>query len=537
MKSKYILTLVYGLILLSTLISCNSQPGNSSPLPNIVLIMCDDLGYSDLGSFGGEIRTPHIDQLAQQGLRFTNFTNTSRCCPSRAALLTGRYQHTVGMGWMTAVDEHRPGYRGQLTNDVPTLAEILKQNGYSTYMSGKWHVTLDGNYRNMEKPVPNGSWPTQRGFDEYYGGLSGGGRYDIVKSLMRNETHITEFADDYYYTTAITEHALKFIEMHDTRKPFFLYLAHYAPHRPLQAPEERIATYREQYSVGYDVLRQARFNKLQELGIIPSDAKFPTLAADFGGNYPAWDSLSAEQQAAWVEEMATYAAMVEIMDDGIGEVVESLKTRGMYDNTLILFMSDNGATKEGGEVSQWAAALSNTPYRQYKQFTHLGGIKSPLIVHFPQRFPAKKGSLQTELSHLMDILPTCLEVAGIDYPETFRDKPLSPIHGMSLLPVIEGAKLPQRDLFFEHQTSSAMISGKWKLVRLSSESPWELYDLSIDPFEQCDLSKSRPDKTRQMVSQWTQWAEENQVFPLEPLPWRKRIQHYERLYPDQDGID
>lgn len=218
--------LVSALVLFS-MTACDKGSVQAEQPPNVVVIMCDDLGYSDLGSYGGEIRTPNIDRLAENGIRFTQFKNTGRCCPSRAVLLTGRDHHSVGMGWMTAVDEHRAGYRGQITDEVPTIAEVFKANGYKTYMSGKWHVSVNGSYRNPETRGPNGSWPTERGFDEYYGGLSGGGGYYDVKSLTRNTTHITEMPEDYYYTTAITDYGLKFINEHDSSKPLFLYLAHY----------------------------------------------------------------------------------------------------------------------------------------------------------------------------------------------------------------------------------------------------------------------------------------------------------------------
>lgn len=531
-------------LILLILTACAGQPDEAGTAattqaerPNVLLIMADDLGFSDLGAYGGEIRTPVIDRLADEGVRFTRFTNTGRCCPSRAVLLTGHNQFTAQMGWMTAVDEHRPAYRGQLTDQLPTIAEIFKDNGYRTYMSGKWHVTVDGNFKEVDALRPNGSWPTERGFDEFYGGLTGGGGYYEVKSLLRNETHITEFPDDYYYTTEITRHALEFIEGHDPKDPFFLYLAHYAPHRPMQAPEARIATYREQYSVGYDVLREQRFQRIQQKGLVSGAGSLPLHEIDYGEGRPSWESLSVGDQAAWIEEMATYAAMVEIMDDGIGEVIDSLKARGLYDNTIVLFLSDNGATKEGGLVSQLAASLSNTPFREFKQFTHSGGIKSPLIVSYPQRFAERNGAINHSLSHIMDILPTCLDIAGLDYPASFRGNVLSGTEGISLVPALQDQSLPTRDLFFEHQTSSAVVSGDWKLVRLSSDHAWELYHISVDPMETTDLAGEKPEIAAELEQKWTAWAEANNVFPLETRPWRERVQYYKAKYPDQDGID
>ncbi len=539
MKIPSTIISICGFALVISLSSCSkdSTTDATPQKPNVLLIMCDDLGYSDLGSYGGEIRTPRIDQLAETGVRFTHFTNTGRCCPSRAALLTGHYPHSVGMGWMTAADEHRPGYRGQLSDQVPTIAEIFKANGYGTYMSGKWHVTADGNYRHIQNPVPNDSWPTRRGFDEYFGGLTGGGPYDIVKSLMRNETHITEMPEDFYYTNAITEHALEFVEMHDSEQPFFMYLAHYAPHRPMQAPKERIATYRDLYSVGYDVLRQARYDRLAELGFIQTDLPLPAHAADAEGERPAWETLSPDQQSAWIEEMATYAAMVEMMDDGIGEVIDALKAKGMYENTIVLFLSDNGATFEGGEVSQWAASLSNTPFPMYKQYVHFGGTKSPLIISYPKELANEAGTLRNDWAHIIDLLSTCIDLAGIDYPETFDAQAIEAPTGVSLVPVLNGKSLPARPLFYEHQTASAIIQEDWKLVRLHSAQPWELYDLGNDPFQQNNLASSQSEKAQLLATQWTEWATANKVLPLETRRWRERVKHYTEKYPDQDGVE
>jgi arylsulfatase len=493
--------------------------------------MADDLGFSDLGTYGGEIKTPNLDRLATEGVRFTRFLNTSRCCPSRVALLTGRYQHSVAMGWMTAVDEHRPGYRGQLADEFPTIAEIFKAGGYRTYMSGKWHVTLDPSYR-VDDPKPNGSWPRERGFDEFYGGFGGGGGYYSRKWLMRNETRVTDFPDDYYYTHAITENALNFIEMHDAEKPLFLYIAHYAPHRPLEAPEERISRCRERYQAGFDVLRKERFERLKKLGFVEPDAELPMHEEDFANGRPSWDSLSKEKQQAWIEEMATYAAMVEIMDDGIGAVVDALKAKGIYENTLILFMSDNGATMEGGDISTWAADLSNTPFRMYKQYVHLGGIASPLILHFPKRFSHLSGTFVRKFSHIMDILPTSLEIAGLSYPTDFRGAEIGHPDGISLKPALRGENLPERDLFFEHQTASSIISGDLKLVRRHKNADWKLYDLSKDPFEEDDLSSKMPSKKTELEEKWTAWAKENNVFPLESRPWHERINYYRGIQPD-----
>lgn len=487
--------------------------------PNIVLIMCDDMGFSDLGCYGSEIRTPNIDALASRGLRFSQFKNTARSCPSRASLLTGMYQHDVDMGWMTAVDEHRPGYRGEIAADVPTIAEVLKTGGYSTYMSGKWHVTLEEHF-----DKPNGSYPVQRGFDRYYGCLSGGGSYWTPTPVYNDLERVTELPDDYYYTTAITDSASVFISRHDTSAPMFMYVAYYAPHLPLQAPQERIEKCLDRYECGYDVLRERRFEKQKAIGLIPQDAVLPEFDTEFRGRRPSWNELTEEDRKQWTRDMATYAAMIEIMDDGVGKIVSSLKEKDMLDNTVIIFLSDNGATLEGGRLGQLMADLSNTPYRSYKQWCYQGGTSTPFIITWgdPSRNPLKGGFCR-QTAHITDILPTCMDIAGTVYPGNGRNISLP---GVSVIPAVSGKKIEERDIFFEHQSSCAVISGNWKLVRNSKETPWELYDLSSDPFETSDLSAEHPAKAEKLRRKWEAWASDHHVFPLENLPWGERIRHY-----------
>lgn len=505
--------------------------------PNIVLIMADDLGFSDLGCYGGEIKTPHIDSLAEKGTRFTRFYNTGRCCPSRAALMTGKHQHSVGIGWMTAVDEHRPGYRGQLTPDIPTLAELLRQNGYATAISGKWHLTLDLSYRGIENPKPNGSWPTERGFDRFFGTLAGGGGYwkNSIESVFL-DTEQQTLPDGFYYTHAITEHAVRFIEEHEANKPFFLYLAHYAPHRPLSAPGPRIKAVRDRYLAGSDTIRKTRFEKQIDLGIIAKDSNYPNLSHQTGEKAtPSWSKLKPKQQEAWVKEMATYAAMVEIMDDGIGEVIAAMKAKGLHENTVYIFLSDNGATKEGGLMSQIAAGVSNVPFRGYKKSNYLGGIGSPLIVALPSGIGS--GEISQTPTHITDLVPTCLDLAGAGYPESFNEKKTTPPHGTNLLPIINGATIPARNLYFEHSSYSSIISGEWKLVRGADKSPWELYNLNKDPYEQDEITTEHPDVVTRLTKSWQQWAKNNQVLPLHNDKWNDRIKHFSKQNSDQDGID
>lgn len=499
----------------------------TSVSPNIVLILCDDMGFSDLGCYGSEIHTPNIDSLAENGVRFSLFKNTGRSCPSRASLLTGHYQHDVGMGWMTAVDEHRPGYRGQITKSIPTIAEVMKTNGYCTYMIGKWHVTVDGAF-----DAPNGSYPVQRGFDRYYGCLSGGGSYYKPTPVYSNLTRITEFPDDYYYTTAITDSAVNFVKQHPADKPMFMYVAHYAPHLPLQAPAEYVKKCIDRYRAGYDVLRRQRFDRLKELKFIPGEMEYPIFQKEFNGERPSWEKLTLQQQERWITDMATYAAMIEVVDSGIGELVDAIRQKGILDNTVFIFLSDNGATKEGGYLGQLMADLSNTPYRSYKSQCFQGGTSTPFILSYGNAVKnTMKGQICRQPAHIIDILPTCMDIAEAHNPAGIKGN----LQGKSLLPSINGGKIESRELFFEHQSSCAVISGQWKLVRANQHVPWELIDLSIDPFETKDLSAQYPKKVRQLETMWNKWAERSDVFPLEDKPWSERINHYKKRNPDQSG--
>ena len=490
--------------------------------PNIVLIMCDDMGFSDLGCYGSEIQTPHLDSLAAQGLRFSQFKNTGRSCPSRAALLTGRYQHEVGMGWMTAVDEHRPGYRGQIACEYPTIAEVLKSNGYRTYMSGKWHVTVDGAF-----DAPNGSYPVQRGFDRYYGCLSGGGSYYKPTPVYNDLERINDFPDDYYYTDAITDSAVSFVQRHDASEPMFLYVAHYAPHLPLHAPAARVEQCLDRYKVGFDVLRRQRFEKQKQLGLVPDTMQLPMFSQEFSGKRPTWEDLTSQQQEKWIHDMATYAAMIEIMDDGIGQLIEALRAKGMLEQTVFFFLSDNGATLEGGYLGRLMADLSNTPYRSYKQWTFQGGISTPFIVTKGSDLGRHAdGHICRQVAHITDVLPTCMDLGKASYPGDASQLP-----GISLLPFVEGKEPVDRTLFFEHQGSCAVIDGHWKLVRASRNQPWELHDLSTDPFELHDVAGKMPDKVKDLEARWNEWADRSHVFPLEDKPWTERIHYYRNLKP------
>ena len=489
--------------------------------PNIILIMADDLGFSDLGCYGGEIETPHIDRLAEGGVRFSGFKNTCRCAPSRASLLTGRYQHAVGVGRMTANDFQRPAYRGQLSLDAPTLAEILKAEGYGTGIVGKWHLTVTDK-NSPQKPV----FPLDRGFDFFHGTWWGAKDYFSPQFMMTNREHLPEGKDayprDYYLTEDLSKQAIQFVKARiEEDRPFFLYLAHYAPHKPIQAPADRVEKCLKRYKVGFEQLQKERFARQQALGVLPEKTR---LAAGM----PAWKKLSSEQQMKWARTMATYAAMIEIMDDGIGSLIDLLKEQGEFENTLILFLSDNGSTSEGkgGKGSQSFPMLSNTPYRGQKAQTWEGGTSSPLIVSWPDRLKEHAGTVRHGRCHIIDILPTCLEATEVEFPDSFRGKAPAAPHGSSLLSAAGGLEaLPERPLFWEHGGSRAVYQDGWKLVAERRGAPWKLYHLRNDPVEQKQLNKEFPDRVDTLKALWHAWAEAYDVVPLPSKSAKRQTKH------------
>jgi arylsulfatase len=507
--------------------------------PNILLIMADDMGFSDVGCYGGEIDTPNINKLAENGLRYTQFYNTGRCCPTRASLLTGLYAHRTGMGWMTASDLGHPGYTGDLNDQCVTIAQMLKPAGYRSYISGKWHVTGD---RFFEQDSSKHNWPLQRGFDRFYGGLAGGGSYYTPTSLTMDNTRIQPPKNDYYYTDATTAHAVKFLDEHfeaHGEQPFFLYTAYYAPHRPLHAKPEDIAKYRGQYRVGWDKIRSDRYRRLLKQGIIRKNWKL----SERDPNVPAWEDVSEEKRDLWDMRMATYAAQVDCMDQGIGKILDRLKQEGALDNTVVFFLSDNGGCAEDAGTGEtaiigtaksnesyrtaWANA-SDTPFRRYKSDNHEGGISAPLIIHWPEGLEVQGGSLSHAVSHVIDIMPTCAALAGATYPHRFEGKDIAPLPGKSLLPTFSGEDVAREALFFEHEANRAVRQGKWKLVAKGTRKkpytgPWELYDLEVDRTELKDLSKQYPDIKNKLAGMWDAWAVENGVYPLDNRGWGVKI--------------
>jgi arylsulfatase A-like enzyme len=495
--------------------------------PDIVVVMVDDMGFSDIGCYGGEIETPNLDALAANGVRFTQFYNTARCCPSRASLLTGLYSHQAGIGHMVG-DKGHDGYRGDLNQKCATFGELLRPAGYRTHLSGKWHVT-----KHTSPKGPNSGWPRQRGFDRYFGTLNGAGSFWTPATLTRDNEPIQPTGDDFYYTDAISSHAAGFIRDHHAEtpdNPLFMYVAYTAPHWPLHAPAKTVAKYRGRYRQGWDAIRATRHERQKKLGII--DPAWQLTERDPSGS--DWAALPPEKRDEMDHRMAVYAAQVDHMDQGIGHIVSALRKTGRFGNTLILFLADNGGCAEGGPLGferkkggtlgedssfasyglSWANA-SNTPFRRYKHWVHEGGISSPLIAHWPERIRAK-GELRRTPAHIIDIVPTCLAAAGATYPAQLGEHVLTPCEGKSLLPVFADDALPDRPLFWEHEGNRAVRVGDWKLVAKGKTGPWELYDLKADRTETNDLATKNPDRATAMAARWQAWAERCNVLPLCP---------------------
>ncbi len=515
--------------------------------PNVVVILADDLGFSDLGSYGGEIETPNLDRLASGGVRFTRFYVTPRCSPTRAALLTGRYSHEVGVGHLNG-DWGRPGYRGELAAEAATLAEVLRASGYRTYMAGKWHLAnnpnLDGTQPSAEE---RRSWPRVRGFDRFFGTIRGSGSFYEPASLVRDDRFI-EPGEDFFYTDAISSEAETYLDDHfaeDPSRPFFLYLSYTAPHWPLHAPEEDLAKVAGRYDAGWDDLRGARRRRMIELGIAreewPLAPREPRAAAWEAARHKAWQA----------RRMEVYAAMVGRMDRGIGRVLATLEHARAFDDTLLVFLSDNGGNAEqfrglwraaawvmpSAGVDRWRfgdnpgtppgpadtfqtcgpgwSSLQNTPFRLGKHATHEGGIASPLIVHWPAGLGAEPGSLVRSPGHVVDLTPTFLEAAGVARPSGLR--------GESLMPLLRGGYRRRGPMFFEHEGNRAVIDGRWKLVS-DFPGPWELYDLEADRTESDDLAASDPERVATMAAMYHRFAGETGVEAWPWVsPWRRRL--------------
>lgn len=533
--------------------------------PNLVVILSDDMGFSDLGCYGGEIATPNLDTLAAGGVRFTQFYNCARCCPTRASLLTGLYPHQAGIGHMMEDDgKDHAGYRGNLNRSSRTIAEMLKPAAYRTYAVGKWHVT-----RHAGKDGPKDNWPLARGFDRYYGTIHGAGSFYDPSSLVRDETMISPFADPeyqpatYYYTDAISDHAVRYVGDHardHAGKPFFLYVAYTAAHWPMHAPPKDIQKYRGKYDEGYEPVRRARFEKSVKLGLVDSMQGISPQAGE-------WAKVADKRWEA--AGMEVYAAMVDRMDQGIGKLVAELKRTNQYENTLVLFLQDNGGcaepmgrtpandhpnidrpdqptfpamkpqefatagsvpkqTRDGFPVRMgpkvmpggpdtyvaygrgWAN-VSNTPFREYKHWVHEGGISTPLIAHWPKGIAAA-GQLRKEPAHLIDIAATCIDLAGAESPQEVGGIASPPLEGRSLVPVFAGKPIDRDALFWEHEGNRAVRAANWKLVA-KHDRPWELYDMATDRIEANDLAAKLPERVQALSMMYDAWAKRALVEP------------------------
>lgn len=517
--------------------------------PNILLILCDDMGYSDVGCYGGFADTPNIDSLAQSGVKYTDFYSCPRCAPSRACLMTGLYSHQAGIGILTYNDGPL-GYPGTLSTHCRTIAEILHTAGYHSYISGKWHLSSDTKNENA-------NWPLHRGFEHHFGTLAGSGSYYNPHTLMRDNKNVEDEIVDknFYYTDAISDNAVEFIRDHHKKNPntpFFQYVAYTAPHWPLQAPEQVISKYKGRFDKGWDILRSEKLNRMAEMGLISKELA----DAPRDPNTPAWNELDDNEKAWYARCMEVYAAQIDVMDQGIGRILNCIEELGELNNTLIFFLSDNGGCNEeikahpipGADIvphawtrkkqpifvgnhigrmpgsedtfqtyTHWAN-LSNAPFRLYKSWVHEGGISSPLIV----RYGRNSGDISRRPSHMIDIAATIYDVAGVDYPLQMGNDTLIPIEGVSLF---SNYALNERMMFWEHQGNCAVRYGDWKAV-CQYPGQWELYNLSDDRSESKNLATIEQDILCRLVLAYYAWAQRCCVLPRErilAIPGRKTI--------------
>ena len=510
----------------------------SSQRPNIILIMVDDMGFSDIGCYGSEIRTPNLDRLAEGGARYTQFYNCARCCPTRASLLTGLYPHRAGIGYMEPGNRYNKAlmdnlaaceYQGFLNRDCVTIAEALKGAGYQTFMTGKWHVGTE-----------DGQRPLQRGFDRYYGIIGGACNYWRPKpdNLRDGDEPVHDLPDDFYSTDYFSDYAARFVEEAERDRPFFLYVGYNAPHWPLHAWPEDIERYRGRYMMGWDELRRQRLARQKELGLFEPDLE---LSPRDGDSYP-WEEEPDKEQVDL--RMAVYAAMIDRLDQGIGRILEAVRAQGQQENTLIMFLSDNGGCAEPvgkdsdeapgpadtyqGYILPWANA-SNTPFRLFKPWVHEGGIATPLVAYWPGEI--EEGVINTEqIGHVKDIMPTCLEAAGAEYPDSYRGHEIKPLDGASLLhSFLDPASVRNDTIYWEHEGNRAVREGRWKLTSYYNEiheemqrvgtgkrtGDWELYDLSTDRTELDDLAPGHPEKVEELRRKYECWEEEVGVLDWE----------------------
>jgi arylsulfatase len=521
--------------------------------PNIVVIVLDDVGFADLGSYGSEIHTPSLDALAAGGLRYVNFRTCAMCSPTRAALMTGLNHHSAGVGWLADIDSGYPGYRGDLTLEAATLAEVLRDRGWSTLHVGKWHVNL------AASNGPNGpyhNWPTNRGFDRAYWYQGHSTDYfkpsELIDGVSLVEPPVHE---DYYVNDDLTDRAIAYVRTQKALaadRPFYLQLCYPAAHSPLQVRARDRDAYAGAYDAGWDVVRAARLERQRKLGVVPETTELPPLSP---GAEP-WDGLDATQKRVYARYMEVYAGLITNLDANIGRFTAALDATGLRENTLVLVFSDNGGSAEGtqnGTPNVFASALgrpvpieeaaklhdtmggdttfphypigwacvSNTPFRLYKQYSHLGGVADPLIVSWPKRIGAG-GALRKRFVHVIDLYPTILEAAGVERPAVYRGRKLKPLEGASVLATFgDDAAATRTSQYFELGGQRGYLDGDWRLVtRHERGTPfendvWELYDLSKDPNELRDLAKAHPEKVAELLAKWTADAERYGAFPLD----------------------
>ncbi len=513
------------LLLHTSTLAAESKTPSGKKRPNVVVILIDDMGFSDLQCYGGDVPTPNINKLADEGVRFKQFYNTARCSPSRAALLTGLYPHQAGMGFLeNLVIPGSKGTQGRLRDDCVTMAEVLDDAGYFTIMTGKWHLGFS-----------HGTPPHQRGFmrslcapigELYFPNQQQRREPGLVLNGVRHELDDPIFGKDWYGLDLITEWGLKFIdEAIEEDKPFFYYLPHSATHFPLQAPKEDIARYRGKYKVGWDKLREGRHKRQVEMGLIDPKWEVTPLPPDV----PAWDTVSEKDKDRFDNIMAIDAAMIDRLDKSVGTLIEGLKKRGVLDNTVIMLMCDNGGNAESGPrgrlegkepggpksivfLGQCWATLANTPFWRYKHFTHEGGVSTPLIVHWPAGIAKdREGKFEPQPGHLVDIMPTVVELTGAKYPAEYNGHKIQPEEGTSLVPAFAGQPLDRKQpIYFAHEGNRGLRDGKWKLV-MKYKGPWELYDMEADRTERHNVIEENSERAEKMIANWEAWAKRADV--------------------------
>jgi arylsulfatase A-like enzyme len=551
------------------------EPTAPRDAPNIIFVLVDDVGFADLGCFGGEIRTPHLDRLAAEGVRFSNFHVNPMCSPTRASLLTGLNCHAAGMGHIAQDEPGFPGYRAEIGSNVATAAEVLREQGYATMMVGKWHLCRDSA---MSSGGPQHGWPVQRGFDRYYGMLEAFTNLHHPHRLMEDNhvVEIDEFPEGYFLTDDLTEKAIRMIRDRQASRPdqpFFLYVAHPAAHAPLVAKADDIDRYRDTYHVGWDEIRRRRHQRQIELGIIAPGTVLPPRNSEVGDDVRPWDELSDDERTLFARYMAVYAAMVDEIDQSMGRLREALEESGQWDNTIVVFLSDNGASREGDATGTtnyyshlagspdtvaldlarldeiggpttmshyprgWAMA-SNTPFRLYKKNTHAGGHQVPCIVSWPRGLSQQAGTIRAQYGHCIDVLPTVLQLAGMSPLTTYRGTEILPMHGVPLVDVLHDAAHPEvhGDQYYELEGHRGFYRDGWEVVTNRQprtkfgDHEWELYHLAADPTETTDLAAD-PDRVATLSDAWHDAAVANNVFPLdEGTGWRWTVR------PERDAV-